>query len=366
MSVEKTKSGWQARWRDQAGKQRAKTFKRKTDAVAYEAKMKTEVREEDFIESFAGEMTVNQLADQWLAASIHLAPGTQGVYRRDFNRYLRPIFGAVPLGKLTPQLVQNFLADELKAYSPSSVHRHYRTLHTMLNYAVDQSLIRANPCARVKAPRVPRKEMNFLTRDQVEALADSILPRYRAFILVAAYGGLRWGELVGLRRKSVDGARIAVTEQLMMIDGEFHRAPPKTKSSVRTVLLPSSIADELEAHMAAYTEPDPDALVFTNSRDVPIGHSFRHNIWLPACEKAGLAHKVIGERNRIKIEGAPTFHTLRHTAVTLAIAAGANPKAIQQRMGHSSIMVTMNTYGHLLDAVGEDLAIDLDRIRKTE
>jgi hypothetical protein len=367
MSVDKTESGWRARWRDQSGKQRARTFRLKADAVSFEAKMRLEARTRGFVAPSSGKMTINELTELWLTASIHLAPRSLLTYRRDLTRYVLPALGTVSLDRLAPEMIQTFLADELKRYSPSSVHRFYRTLHTMLEWAVLQDMLLVNPCKRVNAPKVPRKEAKYLSAAEVERVADEMPDRYRAFILVAAYGGLRWGELTGLRRGSVDGARITITEQLVIEDGEFVRRPPKTPSSRRTVLLPASIGEELAHHMEQFSPPGADSLVFVNQNNDPVGPSFRDNIWARACFRAGLARQELNSRTgKLQIRGAPTIHQLRHTAVALAIAAGAHPKAIQARLGHSSIMVTMNTYGHLLDAVGEEVAEALNDLRPSK
>jgi integrase len=212
---------------------------------------------------------------------------------------------------------------------------------------------------------VPNKAPAFLTGEQVELLADEITERYRSFVLVAAFGGLRWGEVVGLRRCDVDGARLAIAGQLHLVNDRWVREEPKTAAGRRMVVLPESVGAELAAHMDRFTGDDPDALVFTNQHGNPVGKSFRHNVWLPALARAGLI-SVTRRSGRVPSYGkGPTFHDLRHTAVALAIQAGAHPKAIQSRLGHASIGVTMNTYGHLIDD-GSELAADLDRLRSAK
>lgn len=361
MSVRKLPDGkWQARWRDSAGRQRAARFATKAAAREYEATVRYVSTDTPTAVSAS---TVSELSGQWLDAAVHLAPGTIATYRRDLDRYILPAFGATDPQRLTSAMIQKWITGELKRLAPSSVHRHYRTLRTMFAWAVLQGMLTVNPCDRVQPPRVPKKPPAFLTVDQVEAVAGEVLPRYRALILVAAYGGLRWGEAIGLRRMDVDGARLTVTSQLQRIDDRWVRSAPKTAAGRRLVVLPDSIAAELAAHMATYTHDHPEALVFTNAQRNPIGPSFRHNVWQPALARAGLI-EVTRRSGRVPAYGkGPTFHDLRHTAAALAIAAGAHPKAIQARLGHSSIGVTMNTYGHLIDD-GTGLAADLDRLRK--
>ncbi|HZU72224.1 MAG TPA: site-specific integrase [Acidimicrobiales bacterium] len=191
--------------------------------------------------------------------------------------------------------------------------------------------------------------MRFLTPDEVADLAEATSPWYRTFIYTAAYTGLRWGELTGLRRKRVDLLRrtITVTEQLTAVDGKLVWGEPKTRAGRRTISISTFLADLLDQQLAERSLPGPDGLVFPNGAGNPVSApSFTNNILTPARRRAGL----IGVR----------FHDLRHTAVALAIAEGAHPKAIQVRMGHSSSQVTLDRYGHLFPALDEQIATGLD------
>ena len=157
--------------------------------------------------------------------------------------------------------------------------------------------------------------MRFLTPAEVATLADTIQPRYRALVVVGAYGGLRIGELAGLRRSRVDLLRgtVTVAEIVVEVGGVLHIGPPKTRASRRTVGLPRFVTEELAAHLAG--PGDPEAFVFTASEGGALRvHGFRARVWRPATRAAG----VDGLR----------IHDLRHTAVALWIAAGANPKEV--------------------------------------
>ena len=362
MSVKKHPSGnWQARWRDEYGKQRAKFFDTKKEAERHVENVRVDIRRGEAT-AVVGKITMAALADQWIDAGVHLAPGTIRTYERDLRLYILPTFGDLQVGRMMPALIQKWIATELKRLAPSSVHRHYRTLRTLLGYAVNQGYLLNNPCDKVNAPRIPRREMETFTVEQIEAIAAAVNPRYRCFILIAAYGGLRWSELVGLRRMDINGARLTVAGQLLNFDGEWVREDPKTSAGRRTLVLPESVAEELAQHLATFTGPKPHDLVFTNRDGYPIGPSFRHNVWYPACASIGMGKRTI-KNYKPAYEDMPRFHDLRHTSVALAIAAGAHPKAIQQRLGHSSIAVTMDRYGHLMAGMDEDLAADIDNLR---
>jgi integrase len=279
-----------------------------------------------------------------------LAPTTQRTYRRDLWTYVLPRFGSVRLGRLSPEEIEMWLNDELaKGLAPSSVHRHYRTLRRVLQTAVEKDRLLTNPCDRVRPPKVPKTEMAVLTWEQATALADVHGERYRTLIYVAIDTGMRWSELVGLRRGKVDVGRrkIRVVEQLIQLDdGSWIRRPTKTDSGTRTVTVSGAVAGMLAEHLDRFVGPEPGALVFANAAGQPLAHS---SFQTHHFKKAQLA---AGVRCR--------FHDLRHTSVALAIADGAHPKAIQVRMGHSSITVTLDRYGHLFPELDEAIATAFD------
>jgi integrase len=191
--------------------------------------------------------------------------------------------------------------------------------------------------------------MAFLTWDEAVALAESIQERYRALVYVAIDTGMRWSELVGLRRSKVDLHRrkVRVTEQLIRLDGgEWLRKETKTAAGIRSITISAFTATVLSEHLECVAEPGPDAVVFTNTAGKPlISSSFWQHHFRAALLAAGLDCR---------------FHDLRHTSVALAIAQGAHPKAIQTRMGHSSINVTFDRYGHLFPELDEAIASGFD------
>jgi len=364
VAIDNHRGKWRARWRDENGAQRARSFDTKKQATAYLASVTTDIKR-GLRTSYDGSISVAELAELWIDASIHLSPGTLWTYQRDLNRYILPTFGDLKVSALTPPAVQRWLAQELQRLAPSSVRRHHRTLATMLNWAVDQGIAAKNVVDKVKAPRIPRRDMETFTVEQIEAIAAAIPERYKCLVLVAAYGGLRWSELVGLRRMDVQGARVTVAGQLIFLNKQWLREDPKTAAGRRTIVLPQSVATELQAHLEQFTGSKPSDLVFTSSFGNPISQSFRRNIWYPACYAAGMGEQVIRNFKPAYVN-MPRFHDLRHTSVALAINAGAHPKAIQQRLGHASIAITMDRYGHLMAGMDAELAGDLDDLRSAK
>jgi integrase len=194
--------------------------------------------------------------------------------------------------------------------------------------------------------------MRFLTSAAVATLADAIDRRYRALVLVGAYGGLRIGELAGLRRGRVDLLRgtVQVAEIVVEVRGLLYIGPPKTRASRRTVGLPWFVVEELADHLGR--PGDLEALVFAAPRGGPLRlPAFRARVWRPAVIAAGL--------------GGLRIHDLRHTAVALWIAAGANPKEVSARAGHSSVSFTLDRYGHLYPEADAALRDRLDALYGT-
>jgi integrase len=269
------------------------------------------------------------------------------------RRYALPRFGDVALVAISQRDVRAVRAwvAELSAgpLAPATVQKAYQLLGKVMGAAVDAGMVMQTPCRRVPLPKVEREEMRFLTPAEIARLADLIVPRYRALVLVAAYGGLRVGELAGLRRGRVDLLRgtVEVAEIVTEVGGVLRFGPPKTRAGRRTVGLPRAVVDELAAHLTG--SDDPEAFVFTAPQGGPLRViGFRARVWRPATRKA--------ELDGLRI------HDLRHTAVALWIAAGAGPKEVATRAGHTSVSFTLDRYGHLYPEADTALRDRLDAL----
>jgi integrase len=191
--------------------------------------------------------------------------------------------------------------------------------------------------------------MRHLSHEEVASLATCIDARYRALLLVAAYTGLRAGELMALRRTNVDllHRTITVVEQVQAIKGGHEVSTPKTSAGRRAVAMPRLVADALQDHLASYSEPGADGLVFTAPEGGYVRlENFRRRVWAPATVAAGVAPLRI--------------HDLRHTCASLAIAAGADVKVLQRMLGHASAALTLDRYGHLMPGQAHTVADRLD------
>ena len=184
-------------------------------------------------------------------------------------------------------------------------------LRSMLDAAVADQRLAVNPAANIPLPVERAAEQRYLDREQVLTLADLIAPRYRALVLLGAFGGLRWGEMAGLRRSRVDvlRSRVTVCETATDSGGKITFGLPKTKTSKRTVPLARSIMAEIELHLGEYVQPGGEALVFTSTSGGPLYRgTFWPSVWRPGVKMAGL--------DGLRV------HDLRHTYVSLMVAAG--------------------------------------------
>jgi site-specific recombinase XerC len=212
--------------------------------------MQVDVERGRWIDPRGANAALASWAEEFLALARRLSPTTQETYRRDLDKNILPRFGAYRLGRLPADEIENWLNDEVAAgLAPSSVHRHYRVLRRMLQVAVEKQRILANPCDRVAPPRVPKRDMMFLSWEQAVDLAEAHGERYRSLIYLAVDSGMRWSELVGLRRGGLDvrSRKVRVTEQLVRLKtGEWLRKEPKTPSSVRSITISPVTAEVLE------------------------------------------------------------------------------------------------------------------------
>jgi integrase len=185
--------------------------------------------------------------------------------------------------------------------------------------------------------------MHPLTAEEVARLADAAGP-WSDLIYFAAYTGMRFGEIAGLRVGRVRFGVVDVVESVSEANGQVRFVAPKN-GRTRTVRLPAFVLELLAPRLAGRK---PEELVFTGPAGGPLRHAaFYRGVFLRAVKTAGLPEKI-------------RFHDLRHTAAALLIAQGAHPRAIMERLGHSTIAVTMDVYGHLLPSLDEALSDGLD------
>jgi len=218
--------------------------------------------------------------------------------------------------------------------APGTISNALTPLREMLGHAVEWEYLNANPCDRVKRPRVERQDMHFLTAEEVGKLLGAARPEWRTLLLTAVTTGMRRGELVALRWGDVDwhGQRIWVRRNA---NRHGHFQEPKSRGSVRAIAMTSSLVSALRLHLMASPRKGEDDLIFSTEKGTLLdGHNVVERQFKPTLRRAGLP--------QIR------FHDLRHTFASLLIAQGEHPKYISEQLGHAGVQITLDRYGHLM------------------
>lgn len=307
-----------------------------------------------------GKVAMSDWLDLWWPNyATGLKPSARQSSEGLVRRYIRPMLGHLALEDVDTLTIGRWVADLLagrpagrarkcRPLSPKTIHNAHGQLHTVLRDAVSARLIGANPCEHSRLPKVEREETRFLTEQEAERLLAAAPARWRPLILLLLFTGLRWGEAVGLRvgRLDILARRLTVVETMQELadTAEIVFVSPKSRKSRRSVGFPTRVAEALIELVAGL---DRDALVFRAMKGGPVRYrQFRRRIWVPTLERAGL--------------GRLRLHDLRHTHAAWLIAAGVPALAISRRLGHATISVTMDLYGHLMPEVDDAIVGILD------
>ena len=349
--VRKLPSGrWQARYRAPDGQDHRapETFTTKTAADRWLAELETALMRGQWIDPRAGAVLLSTYAETWLAGRADLKVRTRELYRWLLGKYVVPQLGHLRLEELTPGTVRAWHATLLRDGSPTPTRQAYALLRAMLNTAVSDELLLRNPCL-VRGAGVARSgERTTATLAQVEALAEAVPPRYRMLILLAAWSGARWGELVALSRDRLDlerGTMRIDRQYVELADNSLVLDTPKTAAGIRTVHIPPHLLPDLRAHLEDHR--NHPTLVFTTGLGGPLSRGGFRSTWVKARERAGLPDF--------------RFHDLRHTGNTLAATTGASTKELMARMGHASMRAAL-IYQHATAERDQGIAAALSRL----
>jgi len=340
--------GWEARYRDPSGRQRSAAFRTKREAERFLARVGADQQRGEWRDPTLAKVRFERVAEEWLKSTTHLRAGTRANVEIRLRRHIFPAFGAEPIGAIQPAHVRAWVSGLTESgLSPSTVGAIYGVLRRVMRTAEIDGLIHRTPCLGISLPReTSHQEMHFLDHAEVARLGAAIDERYRALIFTAAYTGLRWGELAGLRVERVNLLRgtVDVVEAMTETNGHLAIAPTKTGAR-RTVSLPRFLSEMLGGHIAAF--PTTTGLVFSSAEGQPLRRNFYRRHFKPAVRNAGLPEAL-------------RFHDLRHTCAAMLIAQGAHPKEMQERLGHSTIRLTFDRYGHLFPGLDERLRDGLE------
>lgn len=311
----------------------------------------------------------DEWARQWLQDhGPRVRPSTRASYTLQVNAHLVPYFGATPLPAIRHEHVARFVAQKLaavvpdtrpgaepgatrRAWSPKSVNHMLGVLRLILRAAVDAGRLTADPSAKVKPARLDPPHRDLLDRQELDRVTAAAGDPWALIIRVAAWTGLRRGELLALQWGDLElGDRPRV--HVRRTTGRYGTGSPKSRAGVRPVPLASAVARDLRAHRMASPRKGPGDLVFQSATGTPIDPDNLGRAWERALRRAGIRHM--------------RFHDLRRTAVSLMVAAGASPKAVQAIAGHATIGMTFDVYGDLLPDALDEVADRLDALAQED
>ncbi|MFB7553263.1 tyrosine-type recombinase/integrase [Streptomyces sp. NPDC056154] len=341
---------WQARHPGADGVLRAapETYETKREAELYLSQVQADQSRGDWIDPTAGEVLFAAYATRWIGER-GVAAITEELYRRLLRLHLEPTFGGQYVNAISPAKVRTWRAERRKETGVTTTAKSYRLLKAILQTAVEDGLIRRNPCFIRGAGREDADERPVATVEQVFALAEAIGIRWRLMVLLGAFASMRPEELAELRRTDVDldtgsvRVRRAAPE---LNTGRRVIGDPKSRAGKREIMLPGFILLDVRRHLEWFAQDGPDGLVFVGEKGAALRGTTFGRKWRKARDAVGMPKEF-------------RFYDLRHTGNTLAADTGAKLKDLMVRAGQSSERAQL-IYQHSTKAHQRKLADDID------
>jgi integrase len=342
--VEKLPSAkWRARCTGPDGVRRSATFRTKTDARVWLSTIEASIARKTWRPPEAGRVTVGEYADGYISRT-DLRPSTRALYESTWRNHLHDEWERVAVADVTRERVRLWHGSASRATKPTALAISYRLLRSILNVAVGDGAIPANPCQiRSAAAPKPAVQARTLTAAEVQMVAEAMPSRYRALVLVLGFGGLRFGEATALRRSDVadDGSTVTIDRSVRYLNGDWVVGPPKSEAGRRQVALPGFVSMAVEAHLQSYVADDPEATVFATASGLFVARQNFSATFGRALAKCGLPPARV--------------HWLRHTGATLAAGTGASTKELMHRLGHASPAAALG-YQHAVSTRDSEIA----------
>ena len=349
--------GWEASvYSARDGRKLYKTFPRKSEARSWRADAKRSL-DRGALRASNGK-TLQEVADAWLRAAERgdirnrsgrpYKPSTLRGYRHALGERVLPVLGSRRLNAVTTLDLQTLVDEWLaEGQTPSTIRNSLKPLQAIYRRARSREGVTMNPTHDLELPTPNPGEIQIVSPEVAARLIEAVPLDDRAAWATALYAGLRYGELRALRWGAVDldAATIRVRESWDPMEGSID---PKTRTSRRTTPIPSALRSLLRDRRERGGEVADDQLVFADSRDAPFHAASLYRRADCAWAEAGLTERL-------------RLHQARHTYASFMIAAGVNAKALSAFMGHSSIKVTFDLYGHLMPGAEAEAAALLDR-----
>lgn len=334
-------TSWQARYVGPDGKERTRRFARKVDAERWLDTVGGDIARGTWVDPEGGKVQTRKYAEEWLAGR-RLRLTTRSKYQQLLDHHLLPVFGDLPLAKLSPSMVRRWY-EGLSSRHPATASGAYRLLSAICHTAVDDELLARTPCKIKGAGNDRSEERPTASIPELNSAVAACPAVYRLALLLAVWCQLRRGEIVGLERQDVDleSRKLTVRRSwCLQLDGTPVLGPPKTDAGVRVLTIPPNVLPALEAHLEL-VDSYPTAWLFPGKDRQPVSPRTIDRVWTKARAKIG--------RTDLR------FHDLRHTGLTLAAATGASTAELMKRGGHASPAAALR-YQHATTDRDETLA----------
>jgi integrase len=343
--------------------QRTKTEHTLQAARDFQASTRDPVKAQLLRQMAKSKITLAEYFPTFLQRRRNLSPSTRARYEsvgrlyiigddpKERVRWTHGPIGHLRLYEISRDHIEVWITDlERAKIGAGSIDKAYRTLRAVMEAAVLEGKIIANPAKRIQTPRLANRQPFFLTAEQVDQIANEVPPRHRALVYLLAYCGLRIGEASALRVRHLDVAkrRVTVAESSPEVGGKKLSSETKTRR-VRTVEFSKELGVELAQHLENFGprtgsgELDANGFVFRHAAGGQIRqNAWRARVFQTACRRAAVVrHRADGQLE------PPTVHDLRHTAASLAAQAGYSLHEVKEMLGHTTIKTTSDRYLHL-------------------
>ncbi|MEZ0579104.1 tyrosine-type recombinase/integrase [Nocardioides sp. MH1] len=347
-------------YRDTDGRKRsAGSFTTRRDAQRAANREEQKVLAGTWHDSSHGEITFRAYVEtEWLP-NKHIEASTRAAYISYLNKHFYPYLGDRRLNRISPSLVQDWVAHARdQGLSPRSIRKYHVMLSSIFARAVKDRVLVYNPCDHTELPKVITRKTRTLTPDEYTRLLAAIPDQHRLMVETLIEAGLRWGELVALKPRHIDFLRRSLTIEETIVEvskrhsptGQRYLVKPYPKDNEpRTFGVRQAWLDAIAAYIQA-NGIGHDDLLFPTRAGTPISrNTFRTRIWLPAVKASGIDYPV-------------RVHDLRHAHASWLLAGGADLKSVMERMGHSQIQTTQK-YLHTLPDTDQRNLDALNRIQ---
>ncbi|UOY93157.1 site-specific integrase [Ectobacillus sp. JY-23] len=337
-------------------------FESKRDAMDEMTKLKAEMLENAFLD--LTKMTYATYLEEWFQErKSRLQQSTFEIHSIFYRNVIKPKLGHLKLQQIAPIQIQKFVNDLVNdtSYSEHTIHLIFRIVSASLKKAKVLKLIKENPSTGITLPKIRQQEIHVWSLEQVnffisEAKKIKRLTRCHIGFLISIFTGMRQGEVLGLRWKDIDFDTQTIFVRQTLTQNAKVKAGAKNQASLRSIHIPNKLIDELRTYRKQLLQEklllgqsyyDNDLVICTRDGKPMIPRNFRKEFY-KVVEKVGLP----------KIR----FHDLRHTHATILIQQNVNVKLISERLGHSDIQTTLNTYSHVLPDMQKSVSDKLDKI----